>query len=416
MNKSYCVAPWKGIFIDSNGNVKPDGIYKQVLGNLNTSTLIDIWNGEKWRNLRNDSLNFDLNQGCLHCANKEKLSGHSRRMFFETFFGEKLPKHDLELSTNFTKYNAYRPAIKDTVNPDFIFLDIITSNKCNLKCIHCCSAISTSWKQDDKKLVKNNFFKNIRSVKDYNLISDQIIENLFDNSFCLENLRYVSLRGGEPLYELQNIKILKKLVDLGWNKNIVLDISTNGTVDDKQIFDLLQKFKGVIFYVSIEGCEELYQYCRGGKLYDFSTVEKTVYQLKNISSTQEICLTYTTMAPNIFNIKKTWSLINKYLNFCTYSFTNTVSEPSYLSLNVLNMEMKKRAIDLLEGMPEVIKTGFRAPYSLGIENLKKSLEKNVHENQKELWIMFKEYINCLDKIRDTDFLSVEPIYKEFWNV
>ena len=416
MNDAYCVAPWKGLFIDTSGNVKPDGIYKKSLGNLNTSTLMDIWNGNEWYVLRNDSLKFNLNQGCLHCANKEKLSGHSRRMFFETFFGEKLEKNDLELSTNFTKYDAYRPIIKDIDNPDFIFLDIITSNKCNLKCIHCSSAVSTSWKHDDKKLVKNDFFKNVRSVKDYCLISDKIIENLFNNSFCLQNLRYVSLRGGEPLYELQNVKILEKLIELGWNKNIVLDISTNGTVDDKEIFDLLAKFKGVIFYVSIEGCDELYQYCRGGTLYDFSTVEKVVYQLKNISCTQEICLTYTTMAPNIFNIKKTWNLINKYIDFCTFSFTNTVSEPNYLSLHVLNAEMKKKAIGLLEGIPEVIKTGFRSPYSLGIENLKTSLENPVHPRQKELWIMFKEYINCLDKIRNTDFLSVEPIYKEFWNV
>jgi len=45
LNDAYCVAPWKGLFIDTSGNVKPDGIYKKSLGNLNTSTLMDIWNG-----------------------------------------------------------------------------------------------------------------------------------------------------------------------------------------------------------------------------------------------------------------------------------------------------------------------------------------------------------------------------------
>ncbi len=415
MNKPRCVAPWKGLCIDFDGNVLPDGIYKKPLGNLNNSTLQEIWNSPNWKKLREDNINLDINAGCNHCANKEKLSGHSRRMFFETFFSSKLSKEDVELSTSYLKYDAWRPKVTDYNKPDFIFLDITSSNKCNLKCIHCSSRVSTAWKADDKKLTQvSSQWNELRSVDGYSVISDDIIDNIFKEEQYLQNLKFVSLRGGEPLYEPQNIKIIKKLVDLGWSQNIVIDISTNGTIDDDLLYNLLSKFKGLIFYISIEGSNDLYSYCRGGELYNFDVVSRCINRLSNLPNTQEICLTYTTMAPNIFDIRNTWEYIKQYSDICTYSFGNTVSSPSYLSLDVLDRNMKEKALRLLEGMPEVLEVGNNTPYSLGIESLKESLSKDLHPKQQYLWNTFKDYINNLDKIRNTNFLEVEPHYKEYW--
>ena len=91
-----CIAPWKALSIDFNGNVSPDQIFKGVMGNLNTQTLDEIWNSEEWKSLRQSHINFHNDTRCRKCFHKEELTGHSRRRFFESFFGSRLPKEDLE--------------------------------------------------------------------------------------------------------------------------------------------------------------------------------------------------------------------------------------------------------------------------------------------------------------------------------
>ncbi|NDB80194.1 hypothetical protein EB155_10055, partial [archaeon] len=129
MLNPYCIAPWKALSVDFDGNVFPDGIYKKPLGNLHVSSISEMWNNSVWRKLRQDNIDGKINDYCLKCANKEKLSGHSRRMFFETFFGAKLPKDELQISQHWKEYESYRPIVYND-NPDIIYLDITTSNKC----------------------------------------------------------------------------------------------------------------------------------------------------------------------------------------------------------------------------------------------------------------------------------------------
>ena len=121
----------------------------------------------------------------------------------------------------------------------FLYLDINTSNKCNLKCIHCRGAVSTGWIKDEKLLQKSNI-AGLRSPR-YGAYSlqEELIEKIFEYPEYFKNLRYVAFRGGEPTYEQKNKLILKKLIELGWNKQITIDISTNATVSDDEFFDLL---------------------------------------------------------------------------------------------------------------------------------------------------------------------------------
>ena len=413
----FCIAPFKSITIDPTGDVFPDALYSKPVGSLQTQSIKEIWYGDAWTKLRQDQLTKEKNSGCEYCLRKEQLVGHSRRRFFNTFFMYRLSKNQLEPVTDSNGYNlSFRPKINDYNNPNFLYLDISTSNKCNLKCIHCRGAVSTGWIPDEKKLAKTE----VADLRNPNWgvygLDQNLINKIFEFPEYYKDLRFVALRGGEPTYEHRNKLILKKLIELGWNKQITIDISTNATVNDDEFFNLLNQFEGVMLYISIEGVGDMYDYCRGGKQHKISNLEKMIFKYANLQNS-EICITFTTMATNIFNITSTWQWMQKYKDFCTFSFSNTVSQPEFLSFYVLNDKMKERAYHMLTDIKEDLPWPgeFNRTYQPGLEKIKETLLLPQDKNWLSYFLRFKKYLNALDKIRQTNFLKVEPHFIEFWN-
>lgn len=432
--KPLCIAPWKALSINSDGEVTPDGIFLSSLGNLNENTLEEIWYGEEWKNLRQNHLDFINHNSCRTCLKKEKQAGHSRRKFFETFFTSRVDPAQLEQYyypniDNEPNLNnpIHRPKITNFDLPDFIYLDINTSNKCNLKCIHCNGNVSTAWAPDEKIFKKDypHIFRRAveRGHKTYHKITKEVVDKLFLDRSFFNNLQFVAFRGGEPFYEPINIYILEKLIEFGWQNQITLDISTNATVIDPKFFDLVSQFKKVILYVSIEGVGSMYQYCRGGVHYTIKDLEDMLDYF-TAQTNFEICIAYTSMANNIFNIKPTWEWFQKYRKKSTITFSNSVARPSYLSLDVLSTEMKQTAYDMIKDIEDEMPWPYDNKdytYSAGIFKFRKNLLKtiktpNINEEERQaLFKTFKEYTEALDKMRNTDFLSVEPIFRKFWN-
>ena len=412
----HCVAPFKSLTIDPNGDVFPDSVYKKPLGNLHKNSLKEIWDSKQWKQLRQDQLTRTLNPGCISCAKKEEYAGHSRRRFFDTFFMYRLPNDQLEAITDKNGYNlSMRPKVEDYDNPNFLYLDISTSNKCNLKCIHCRGAVSTGWIADEKKLAQTKVAELRSSRWGVYTLDEQLIGKIFEFPQYFEGLRYVALRGGEPTYEQRNKLILQKLIDLGWHKQITIDISTNATVNDDEFLNLLDQFQSVMLYISIEGVGPMYDYCRGGKQYKINDLEKMIIKYANLKNI-EICITFTTMATNVFNIKDTWEWMQKYKDYCTFSFSNTVSEPLYLSFACLNDKMRHKAYVMIENIWEDLNWPgeFSRTYQPGLDRIKENLLKPQDPNWKENFSDFKLYIKTLDQIRQTNFLEVEPIFQDFW--
>jgi radical SAM protein with 4Fe4S-binding SPASM domain len=424
-----CVAPWKALSVDFDGNVAPDQILKGSMGNLNTQTLEQIWSSDEWSSLRQSHINFYNDDRCRKCWHKESITGHSRRKFFESFFGSRIPSDQLEevlypdKNGILNDENATnRPKVKNFDSPDFLYLDINGSNKCNLKCIHCSSEASTAWIPDEKKIVKhienNPDSFTMHKMHPYKSVDHNVIDNLFTNTEYFKNLQFVAFRGGEPFYEKKNLYVLRKLIDLKWNDRITLDISTNGTVLDPEFLTLLSQFKKVILYISLEGIGELYSYCRGGKNFNQDDLDKAIDYFASIDNV-ELCLAYTSMAANIFNIRATWEWFQQYKDISTITFSNTVVEPNHLSLNVLSNEQKKEAYDMIKDINDDLHWPFDNKnflYSAGIWKIQQNLTKeNENTNQPKLWKYFKNYVAFLDSIRGTTFLDAEPTFRKYWN-
>jgi radical SAM protein with 4Fe4S-binding SPASM domain len=66
---NQCTAPWKDIVITPSGDIIPCtcGLGSYVIGNINTQSFTEIWNGKKVNELRNAILAND-NKFCKRCG------------------------------------------------------------------------------------------------------------------------------------------------------------------------------------------------------------------------------------------------------------------------------------------------------------------------------------------------------------
>ena len=68
LKKRVCEAPWKHIFVSADGNVSVCCELPIAFGNLKEQNLVDIINGDKLTQFRNDMLVGNYDNHCLNCC------------------------------------------------------------------------------------------------------------------------------------------------------------------------------------------------------------------------------------------------------------------------------------------------------------------------------------------------------------
>lgn len=354
-----CYAPWHALSIRFNGDVVPDCVYTGRHGNLLRESLPEIFSNVGLQKTKDSILNGILPLECQQCTKKEKVAGHSRRIFFE---------------------KELNPLIKsfDPNKTDIVFLEFNMSNKCNLKCRMCSGVNSTAWIKEDIKLSNNPCFKRPTDHPDfgYHNLSEKIVDRLFEYPEYFKNLQYVNIKGGEPYMEPANKKIMEYLIKFDLAKNITLDISTNGTIIDKEFDELALQFKNTKWHVSFEGTGKLYEYIRGDNTFSFKAFQTNLKEFKKFHN---VILAGTVMTYNVCHLKeiKEWFDGIKEDNF-NLVLNNVVVTPEYLNPCLLPDSILKN-------------TGYKHNPDLAYQ-LKS----------------FIEFTKELDKIRKTNVLDVCP--------
>jgi MoaA/NifB/PqqE/SkfB family radical SAM enzyme len=352
-----CLAPWHALSIRFNGDVVPDCVYIGRHGNLLKQSLPEVFDHIGLQVTRDIIISGDLPRNCIQCIEKEKVNGHSRRIFFE---------------------QVLNPIVKEESKNknDIYFLEFNMSNLCNLKCRMCSGINSTSWVKEDLKLASMGIKRPITDKEfGYRTVPIEIIDRLFEYPEYFKNLQYVNIKGGEPYMEPANKKIMEYLIKLDLAKNITLDISTNGTIVDTEFDELALQFKETKWHISIEGTGKLYEYIRGGDNFPF---EQLVENLEHFNKMDRVIFAGTVMTYNVCHLKEIQQWFNsiKKENYELY-LNNVVTTPAYLNPTILPQE-------ILEG------TGY-----------------NQVNNDTQL-AGFIDYTKKLDSIRNTNILDVCP--------
>lgn len=240
-----CLLPWIHTEFTTEGTAKPCCLYRgEPMGNLKEESLIDIWNGEKYNNFRQEFLDGKMPEGCAMCWENEDAGYKSKRL------------QDKE------KFSSHIEKIGKDITPP-VYLDLKFGTLCNLKCRSCGSVNSSSWKADEIKLygrVLDN--KDALWVKKNPGIWDELEK-------IMPTVEHMDFTGGEPFMIDQHFDLLKSAVESGHSKHISIHYNTNGTIrPPEEIFDLWQEFKSCEIMFSIDGVGKQFEYIRSGADWD----------------------------------------------------------------------------------------------------------------------------------------------------
>lgn len=373
-----CYAPWHSILVRFNGDIVPDPVYTERYGNLFKNNLKEILNSKVAKETKETLRNGVLPEECGQCEKKEAVIGHSRRLFFRDILNPMIS--DIE-SANYT--NEFH---------DIRFLEFNMSNICNLKCRMCNGIHSSAWVKEEIKLNDLNKIY-LRPVNHpefgYRKINETIIDRLFEFPEYFKNLKYLSIKGGEPYMEPANKKILSKLIHMGLSKNIILDLTTNGTLIDEELHSLALNFGHTKWTVSVEGTGDLYQYIRGDKNHTFENLNNNLVEY---SKFDRVIIAVTVMAYNISHLEKiqTWYDQIKRPNYSIY-FNNVVATPPYLNPRVLPNKILNK-----------------------IQNKLPNINYSHDDSLSELLPVFVSFTKDLDNLRNTDIMQVCPELSELF--
>jgi MoaA/NifB/PqqE/SkfB family radical SAM enzyme len=392
-----CHAPWRSLYVRPDGNVYVDNQSSHLIGNLVANDLDEIVASNSLVLLQQQFLEGQFPISCDNCEKKEKTIGHSRRIFFQ----HKLP-----------------PLDQDKKIFQLEYLDLNLTNRCNLKCRMCNSESSASWIPEDIALTKSSPIDLHRpKTPQVHQVRPEVVNKLLSSPDIFKNMRYLALRGGEPLMEPVYLDILDFFIKQGIANQITLDLSTNGTVTDAKILGQINQFKDVDFHLSVEGSGELYKYIRGGHNFSIDDLQEKIRIIRSFKI--PIIFAVTVSVYNILYLDQLilWFLKTKNNND-ELILSNAVVKPNYLQYQNIPHQLRQLASErlgkILGPLEDHCNLSHRRIRNSGIQEIIMRLQQPDTTGRLELWNTFIEFNQRLDVMRNTNILDIIPEFKDFY--
>ena len=242
MPNNQCILPW--IAVDRN--------LKTWKGKITFSpccyfdmkkqhdSIEEYWNSDELKELRQSFIDDKQHPGCGQCWKAEQKGIKSLRQSVNESRLEEFQER-----THSVICDEPPAQIKYTVG-----------NQCNLSCRMCVpnssSKVKQVWdvlkKEDNLSTDKFDWYQYV--MKNYNTI------------------KYLDITGGEPFYHKNTKTILNFLIQKRKAEHITIYIQTNLTIMNKEIVDMLKRFKKVVLRISMDGIGKRQEYIRPGLNWD----------------------------------------------------------------------------------------------------------------------------------------------------
>ena len=228
-----------------------------IVSNLNQTDFLTFFQKEMSA-LRLKMLQGEHISSCDQCAKMEehgKISGREKQLLK---VGIKLDNFEKTFKSS-TFYDEFENSLNHRGDTELWPQDwqIDLGNYCNSGCIFCSPIYSSKLANEFKKL---GLIEELppKNWTDDNEAVDRFVELLSQS----KKLSYLHFLGGETLITPAFKKILLKLIEKGLNINTSIGFTTNLTVWDESIVELLKQYKEVNLGMSIECLHPINDYLR----------------------------------------------------------------------------------------------------------------------------------------------------------
>ena len=391
-SKTFCILPWIHLNTWPNGNVYQCCItgFENTCGTTTKNTLEEIWNNDYMKDLRVKLMNNQEHSSCDRCYMLERNGLTSFRQSVNKNF-----EHHVETAMSSTDDDGHSHDFK------LLYWDFRFSNICNLKCRMCGSGLSSSWYDDQVKMLE------IRGLKP---TEPRVIE-ISDYSkrdfkeYILEFIDYVEeiyFAGGEPLLMEEHYFILDELIKRN-RTDVRIRYNTNLTKLKYKKWDVLEywkKFSNVNIFASIDAKDDVAEYIRSGT--KWKSLDKNI-RLVLEHNPEILGANITLQILNIFNLPEILDyLLSIGVNYHKILISNVVSYPRYYSCQILPDHLKREVIELfnnhLQTLSHSQRQHFSGQYQGVIDFMTSEISGDIDIHRRD----FKKMTNLLDKFRNED--------------
>jgi organic radical activating enzyme len=369
MFEEICSAPWRNLFVGTDGFIKTCCVGKTNLGHVDTDNINDILSGEKLNNIRTSILNNSVPINCLTCKSK----------------------HDLGFSTEKNYHTNPKRSEEIKNSPDtFVLksLDIRWNNTCNLTCIYCEPYWSSSWAALEGKQVKR---------PDNTINKEEFLKFLTSNLSGVDNILVL---GGEPLLIKENIDLLNNLTD-NTSVYIISNLSIPN-LEDSKIYQAL-KNKKITWGISFETLNDKFEYVRHGA--NWKIFNQNLDLLLSNSN-------FAVNAQSVFNIFSAYDIESFYL-FCKERHMQITWDHLFKpkEFDILNAPATYKNL-IIEKLEDLIKNS-ENNYKFGFINLYNLLKNNNAINTSFAQTIKFIKNNEIKLKKQVTFLELFPEFKDY---
>jgi len=360
----FCPFPFSHTNISTTGSYQICCLHqtpKDHVININEYP-ISFWNNSQYVNdVKNSFLQEKKHPGCSECWQNETKGAQSfRQRVLQEHSIFKIDKNTNKLTT----------------------LEIQLGNLCNLTCLMCDEESSSAILSENIRLGVN-----IYPQKKFSW-NDKSFDHLYD--ILSSGLKMVSIRGGETLYNKKLLTLMQTLPE-EICANIVLHITTNATIWNKEWETVIKKFKLVRFMFSIDATDKLYEYIRFP-----STWKNVESNIKEISKLKNVKPMVHCVVQNL-NIGKMLDLIIWCQQEKIYLECYSLVQPYYLTIYNLPTELKKQAIEHVNQC--LVRDNLYKDLVQFFINCRQQLTNSLTNFDQNKWQDFLTYITPRDQIR-----------------
>lgn len=235
-------------------------------------------------------------------------------------------------------YNEFQKSADNNGHTDLWPQDwqIDLGNQCNSNCIFCTPEYSSKLGAELKKLGLVNYKKPASNWSNDDAAVDQFVDMLAKS----KKLAFLHFVGGEPMVIPGFKKILKKLVERGLNKTVSMGFTTNLTLWDESIIDLLSQYQEVNLGMSLECFDKINDYVRYPSKIDQvkDILEKFLLASKNKNWLKSLRIT-----PTVFSVPHLVGVYEyAYSKNISVESCNFLDEPAHMRMSILPMNIRTK--------------------------------------------------------------------------